>query len=310
MMFPLVKQREGQNPWVSYFQQRVRAKNSSNNIVVVGPPGIGKSWATLSLLSQTDPTFDIERCLFKASTLLKMIKEKGPNRLKKGQAIFYDEAGIDLNSTEWQGEICKAMNLVWQTCRFRGLHTALVLPYTNFLSKGVRTLMTSKLKVLGWNSKTKLTKIKPLAVEFNPDVKEGGKFYHKRLLVKTLQGSTQFCNTIEVPAPEKSLRIEYEKLKQEYTDDLYDKIGKRVEEYERKSVAPINKVRLTENQREVLKLLKEKKTIPQIANEVGKAVPTIYTNVRSLQKKGVVMKAVKNSDNSIKHYEVISGGIE
>lgn len=308
LSWPLVHEKEGENVWNTYMKNRIFQKNASNNLVVVGVPGIGKSWSSLSYLSSLDDTFDIERCFFHASHVLKAIKETGPNRLKRGSAILYDECGVDLNSQNWQNEICRAMNLVWQTVRFRGLTTCLTLPYTNFLSKSVRTLMTSKFKVVGWNKKTQLTKIKPLTVEYNPDVKDG-KFYHKRLLVKTLKGPSLFCDFIEIPAPPKKLRIEYEKMKQEYTDKLYDTIGKRVEEYERKASQPISKIKLSEAQREVLIALKDKKTVPEIAAERSCGVQNIYSILEAMRKKGLDFKAVKNEDKSINHYEVVSGDV-
>lgn len=306
MQWPLIYQKENENVWVSYAKQQMYSNNCSLNLVVVGPPGVGKSWATLSYLSALDPTFNIDRVHFRASKLLSAIQDEGPNRLKKGQAIMLDECGIDLNSLAWQNELNRGLNLVFQTLRFRNLTTALTLPYTNFLSKGVRTLMTAKFRVQGWSKSEKLTTIKPLAMEFNPDVKDG-KFYYKRILVQPLKGSRVFCDYIRLPPPPKELTKEYEKRKKEFTNELYNEIGGRIEAYELKSSKRINPMNLTETQREVLKQLQEGKTKEQIANERDCSIVNIHSICRSAEKRGVVIRAIRGEGMKILKYEVEGG---
>jgi len=115
MKYPLVHRKEGVNPWVSYFHQRVR-KNNSLNVAYLGEPGTGKSWASLAMAEQYDPDWSLDNCYFRAFDLMRDMKD---NKFKKGTYIMYDEAGVDLNNTAWQSELNRGMNLVFQTMRHR-----------------------------------------------------------------------------------------------------------------------------------------------------------------------------------------------
>lgn len=228
--WPTIKYIDGENPWVTYFKRQTTVKNNCINAICTGGPGKGKSWGMLSLFYLYNPDFDLnEQCFFKAKELLRAFRT---DKVVKGKAFLFDESGIDANSLKWQDEINRGLNAFFQTARHKNYIFAMTVPFTSFVSKGVRTLMNCHFRAEGWTSKN-LTKIKPLVLEWNDEL---NKFYKKRLVVRT-NGSTDYCNEIKLPKPPKHIVKEYEKRKLEFTSDLYkeieDKINKKDETVEK-----------------------------------------------------------------------------
>ena len=220
--WPTIHLKEGENPWVTYAKRQTTRKNNCINLIVTSIPGEGKSWGLLSYYSQIDPDFDLnEQCFFKAGKLMRVFEKGG---LPKGKPFMFDEAGIDANSLKWQDEINKGLNAYLQTSRHRNHIFGMTVPFMSFVSKGIRTLMNCHWKAQGWNSLDQ-TRIKPLTMEFNGDL---DKFYRKRLLIKSSKGFN-FCDEIRLPRPPKNITIEYEKMKKEFTQNLYKEIADKIE---------------------------------------------------------------------------------
>lgn len=220
--WPSVKLIEGENPWVTYAKKRVYKDNNCINLICTGGPGTGKSWGLLSYFCSIDPDFDVnEQCFFKAKKLIRCFQF---SKNLKGKPFMFDEAGIDASSLNWQDEVNKGLKAFFQTARHRNYIFGMTVPFMSFVSKGVRTLMTVHWKAQGWTSKNQ-TKIAPYVLEYNGDY---DKFYWKRLLVKVRVG-LDYCNEIRLPRPPKEKEREYEKMKQEFTQNLFKTIADKIE---------------------------------------------------------------------------------
>ena len=232
--FPLVYKKDDENPWVTYAKQQVYRKNNCINLVVTGEPGSSKSWSLMSYLHACDPTFNIDRVFFKGAPFMKFLNGEG---LTRGKAVMFDEAGVEMYSLNWQNEINRGLNALFQTMRHKNYIFGMTVPYMSFLSKGVRTLMNTKFQTMGWSTKTGNSKVLPRKLEYNSDK---DKIYKKRLIVKTKKG-TSYCDFIELPAPPKELIKDYESMKKEFTTKLYDDIQESLESYEVKKKLTIYK---------------------------------------------------------------------
>jgi len=289
VIFPLVHYKEGENPWVSYARQQTMRKNNCINLISIGAPGSGKSWALLSYFNLINPDFSVEEdCFFHAKDLLNLFRE---DKINKGKPIMYDESGIDTNSLKWQDEVNRGLNAFFQTSRHRNYIFGMTVPFQSFVSKGVRTLMNCKFIAKGWNSDNK-TIIKPLTMEWND---EQVKFYSKRLIVQH-KGGKNFCDEIKLPKPpENKIKI-YEKLKKEFTTQLYEEIGKKIEakeEDQKRKALP----RLTLRQEQVIKCIQKNMVMEEMKEELNCGQATISGIISGLRNKGIKIDAKPKNDN-------------
>lgn len=298
-LFPIVKFKKGENVWVSYARKMVFRRNNCLNLVVTGSPGSGKSWALLSYFSLLDPDFRIDNnFFFRARHLIGALKS---GSFKAGTIWGYDEAGIDANNLKYFDIVNQGLNALFQTVRHRNYIFGLSLPFLNMLSKGVRTLMTAQWECEGWIKKTSKTRLKPYILQYNGDL---DKFYRKRLVV-VKGGDISFCNKILLPKPPKRLVLEYEKVKKEFTQDLYNDIHRKIVAFDEKEKGLQERVFLTDKEEVVLSFLKEGLTAPEIVGKVGGTLRNVYSTMQRISSKGVVIKGLKGSDNKILRYEVI-----
>jgi len=290
VVFPLVYYKEEQNPWVSYAKQQTLRKNNCINLICVGAPGSGKSWALLSYFDLINPDFSVEEdCFFHAKGLLNLFRE---DKIKKGKPIMYDESGIDANNLKWQDRVNRGLNAFFQTSRHRNYIFGMTVPFQSFVSKGVRTLMNCKFVAKGWTTDDK-TVVKPLTMEWND---EQAKFYSKRLIVHH-PNSQNFCDEILLPKPpENKIKI-YEKLKKEFTTDLYEEIGKKIEadeEDQKRKALP----RLTLRQEQVIKGIQKNMTSDEMEKDLYCTQATISGIISTLRTKGIKIDAKARNDTT------------
>ena len=226
--WPTVKLKDGENPWVSYFKQQTIRKNNCINAIATGMPGKGKSWGMIYLLSQTDPSFNIDRIFFRASKMLKWIRE-GNLTKNKPTSFMLDEAGIDASSARWWDEVNRGLNSFFQTSRSSNYCFGMTVPFVTLISKGVRNLMNVRFYADGYKDKYTIFK-RAFTLEYNDDM---NKTYRKRLWVRKKDGGA-FCQGMKLPKADKKLLDEYEKRKEVFKLDTYGDIERKLEAYERK----------------------------------------------------------------------------
>lgn len=296
--YPLVKFKKDENVWVSYTKQKVFRQNNSMNLVITGQTGSGKTYAMLSFFCLLNPDFELEgNFFFKAIDLMKALKD---GNFKRGKIWGYDEAGIDANNLNYQNIIAKGLNALFQTARHRNYVFGLTLPHLHMLTKGVRTLMSAHWTSEGWNKKNQSIVV-PRSLEYNGEV---DKFYRKRLVVVN-GNDVSLCNRILLPKPSSKLTREYEKLKKEYTQDLYEKIYKDMDAFDKKQNGFQNQFILTEREESVLNLLKSGKVVSDIKVSLGISQPRIYQLMGALAKKGVSIRGVYGVNNTLESYNVV-----
>lgn len=120
-----------------YAHDRVFKKNKNLLICVMGGTGTGKSYLSLTLGHKIDKEFSTNRVVFRSDEFLKMLNW---GRLKKGNVIMFDEAGVGIPAREWQSFTNKAINLVLQTFRHRNLIVIFTVPSFNYIDKQSRNL--------------------------------------------------------------------------------------------------------------------------------------------------------------------------
>ena len=298
---PYVKWKSGELPWATYMKRQVFRQNNCINGIFTGTPGSGKSWAMLALCEQVDPNFTLEgNWFFKAGDMMAAIsKYYDKPTYKKGKIWCLDEAGIDLNNLSFHDAINKGLNAFFQTARHRNYIFFMSVPHKQFISKGVRTLVTAHFTAHGWTKNDK-TIVKPSITEYNGDVGTSGKTYNKCLRV--VKGGRKYrCETMMVPKPSERIVKEYEQMKREFTSNLFDNITQQIRKYE----GDDGEVTVTKTQNEVIELLQGKKTRQEVADALGRSYHSIHQTIDQLKKKGFKIYTVREKGTGkVTHTEV------
>jgi len=296
---PIVHQQPNVNPWITYQLRQAHKKNNCINGILTGDPGSGKSFAMLSMAEAIckarGEEFKIEGNLFfKAADMMREIKRyyEQPGS-KKGKLWLFDEAGIDANNLNFHDQINRGLNAFFQTARHRNYIFWMTVPHFGFVSKGVRNLMTSHFQANGWIPKENLTKIVPRVLQYNGN---NDKLYRKRILIKDLNGNMGYCNEIHLPIPSKKLVKEYEKLKKEFTGDLFADIANKIEAQEQEKESKAMGAELTDKQAEIVELLKRDRTPDMIATIKNITPSSVRASMSLIKKKGFKIK--KHTDDA------------
>ena len=103
--------------------------------IFVGRTGSSKSGSAISLAYAMDPTFNLDRIVFKIEDFFRISTE---NNLPPGSFLVFDDAGVDAGSRRWQDEKNQAFGAILQTFRYKQLPTLITTPRLGFLDKQVR----------------------------------------------------------------------------------------------------------------------------------------------------------------------------
>jgi energy-coupling factor transporter ATP-binding protein EcfA2 len=206
-----------QNPLVQYILERVNKKNKNFVMVFCGPTGSGKSYSALRLAELLDPSFNIERCCFKAKDFLKLIKKLEIERAPSGTVVLWDELGSQHSVREFMSLSNRVINYIFQTCRYLNLIILMTVPLFSFVDSATQKLCHATAEVTSLNYKKKKAKLKIKMIQTNVMT---GKIYPKHLRYKK-DGKNCYLSRLSVNLPSKELTEVYEEKKREYTSWLY-----------------------------------------------------------------------------------------
>jgi len=280
--------------WISYIKGRIKKKKNFLG-VCTGPTGSGKSWASLSICHQADPTFHPGRIVFSMEQLMKLVNE---GNLKSGQAILWDEAGIDIGNRSWQSLINKLVNFLLQTFRHKRLIVIMTVPYIDFVDAGTRKLFHAEFLTQKIDYEKKICKIKAQLIQYNS---RNRKFYYKYLRVRGKTGVVPIRSWL-VDAPPAWLVEEYEVLKRKFTDKLNIDIERQLNQQKNKEKAP----ELTETQSQAFELMCKYRNVDKVAEDLNLSPKTIYFHLQQARKKGYDVENVKN--NTVNSGKTVMGG--
>jgi hypothetical protein len=304
----MIVYKEGEISYARWIKKRI--ENNLNFLALAsGSPGIGKSWAMLSLASSIDPTFSSEQVAFSFRGVMGIINSDWFKE-KAIKIIVFDEAQIDLNARSWQSLINKLFNYLMSTFRHQNIIFLMTSPYLDFVDVATKKLIHCEFKVLGHDEKTKLTKLKPFLLQYSS---EKGDFYkHSLMVIK--DGFPIKQKFLYLKPPPKILVDEYEKKKTEFTSKLNQKIMVQLNSLEDKDmgVIPKDKVQqipLTKFQQDVLDMLTTEPIKQKvIAEKLGRSIDGISDTLKSLRKKGfsigkgafLVKNGINNTEEPLK----------
>jgi len=221
------------NSIIRYINNRIGSQGKKNFLCfVTGQTGSGKSYSAISMAEMYAKMSGIEfnpeyHVISSLKELLRLITEPEETRkIRFGSVLVFDEPQVEGNSSDWQSDVNKALAQLISTFRNQRLVIFFACPYKEMVAKQTRILFHAEFRVEGYDLKTKLTKIKPRFLEWNPKSQQ---FYYKRLIVqykshdKTAMNVTKLHNW-HVPLASQELLEVYEAKKKKFTDDLNKKL--------------------------------------------------------------------------------------
>jgi len=159
--------------FVGYIRNRLHKQNRNYLCAIVGPTGSGKSYSALRLAEQVDSGFNMLQVVFTPQEFMALLNS---GTLKRGSVIVFDEAGVAVNSRNFQTATNKLLHFITQTFRSMNYCVIYTCPDFTFLDKGIRKLVHSILETKKIDYEKELVWVRPLMVENNP---QSGRIYMK-----------------------------------------------------------------------------------------------------------------------------------
>lgn len=213
---------------------KVQARGRMNVIHVIGLPGTGKSWYCLRLAEQLAE--DLHGETYKITTrnivhnlleLLRFIKKiKRP-----GEIVIGEELGVWLNSKRAMSSENVDASYVWDTLRKKRVIVLGNNPVKREVDRSLMVLSSMQIQTLSLNKSRGVCMVKPLKLQTNPD---SGKTYRHRLHVDGFEIHRCWSGK-----PNDELTVAYEQLKDDFLDDLYDRLEKKHEDKREKKAGEL-----------------------------------------------------------------------
>jgi|7_EtaG_2_1085326.scaffolds.fasta_scaffold00845_12 hypothetical protein len=199
-----------EHPLIKHIRKEIN-KNRNFVGIFVGKVGTGKSYSSLKLCKEVDPTFDESRVIFKIPDLLEMVHEK---KLEPGQAVLFDEAGISASNREsYMNKFNKAMSYLLQTWRHRNIILFVTVPSISFIDKGIRSMFDLMIETQKVIKTRRVVQCQAKIIQHNYQL--GKTYYHN------LKSYTGEIMKLEITKPPIKLINRYEKVKTAFTTELY-----------------------------------------------------------------------------------------
>jgi hypothetical protein len=118
-------------------KHRINNEDKSAMMLIVGEMGSGKSLSAVAFADKIDPTFrNNPRIVFTAEDFIETIE-----KAKGGQAIIFDEVGVNIGARDFMTKHNKAMSGVMQILRFKNVCAIFTTPQARFIDVNVRESM-------------------------------------------------------------------------------------------------------------------------------------------------------------------------
>ncbi len=212
-----------------------------NVLHIIGLPGTGKSWYSLRLAEQIsedihgvdeetgEPNYKItiDNVVDSLLSLLKFIRKvKGP-----GAIVVAEELGVWLSSKRAMSSENVDAGYVWDTLRKKRIIVIGNNPLSKDIDKKLMALSTMQIQTLTLNKREGVCLVKPLRLQTNPDT---AKTYRHRLTDKGFEVHRCWSGR-----PDKELTDAYEKSKDDFLEELYNRLEKKHQDKMDKAIGKI-----------------------------------------------------------------------
>lgn len=209
--------REGE-VFMKWLHSRLIVHNKNVLGANLGPTGSGKSYRDLRMFElwyerQFKEQAPVENICFGVKAVMDLIAS---GKLRRGEIIVFEEAGVNLGSRDFQNKISKMMNYVLQSFRSMNVGIFFNLPYLSMLDSQARHLLHYSFESAGIDFEKDINYCKPFFHQVNQG---SGKIYKKYLRVSVGPASLKM-KKVGFSRPSKYLVDAYEAKKHKYLMEL------------------------------------------------------------------------------------------
>ena len=273
-----------------YFSNRF--KNNKNVLgVSLGGTGSGKSYRDLRIAElwykyHFKEEFPVKNICFGVLEAMKLLSS---GKLRKGELIIFEEAGVNMGSLDFQNKVSKMFNYVLQSFRSMNIGILFNLPYLTMLNKQARMLLHFSMESAGVDPQKKLNYCKSKFHQVNQTT---GVIYKKYLRTK-VNGKIRKVKKMSYSMPSEYLWKAYEQKKDFFLTTLTDKNVNELKKAEKDYNEKMKIKPLTQIQKEVYDLTWQGKKPQQIAEMRNRNPSSIYLALKLMRKKGYSLPKMK-----------------
>jgi len=221
------------NKIIAQIKNKLHHRNQNHTILILGPPGAGKSWASLRIAELIDPDFSAEQIVFHPKEFMQLINS---GKIKRGSAVVFEEIGISMDARSFASLSNKMLSYVLESMRHRNFCLIISTPDAAFLDINARRLICSIIEMKKMYETLGYSVAKYKNVQVNPMT---GKSYKKLIRYRTKSGVITAISSVRIHKPSDALIEAYEKRKSEFTHKLYKDIEQSLDDIDkRKQVQP------------------------------------------------------------------------
>ncbi|MGB3907458.1 MAG: hypothetical protein WBL02_03380 [Methanomethylovorans sp.] len=189
-----------------YIKHRINIEDKSQMLLIVGEMGSGKSLAAVSIACKIDPSFDVcPRIVYTVPDFLDTLI-----KMKKGQCIIFDEAGVGVPAREWQHAQNKIMSIITQILRYKNVCCIFTTPNIRLLDINVREAMNGFIKPRYIDTKHNVNVCKYKIIMVNDDgvvVKRDFIYYDGKS-----GAAGEIIDPLYIPRPNQEIEEHYKKI--------------------------------------------------------------------------------------------------
>lgn len=269
-------------------------KNNKNVLGAnLGATGSGKSYRDLRMAElwyqyHFKKPFPPDNICFGAAKLMEKLSS---GKLKRGEILIFEEAGVNLGSLDFQTRVSKIFTYVLQSFRSMNVGIFFNLPYLSMLNKQARLLLHYSFESMGIDFIEGKNKCKPFFHQVN---QSSGKIYKKYLRAK-INGVTRTIKRFNFSMPSGELVSYYERMKAQFLSEITQEYNEELKQLEEEKLKKLNRPILTDKQKEVYDLLCLGLSQVEIAKRMD-VTPAAITSIKQfIKKKGYLIEKKKKS---------------
>ena len=272
---------------INYIVDRIK-KGLGCNIIVVAPPGLGKSWLCLRIMellykkqfnSKNITKRHIVDDIADAFHFVRTVK-------RAGEPLTIEEMSVLAGSRRSMSSDNVSFNYLLDTCRKKQVVLLMNAPHPKFIDSHIKALCHVQLECLKIKKREKIVIVKPMKLQTNM---ETAKIYRHRFQEDGREVHRSFFGK-----PSKELIEMYEKRKDIFMDELYEIMEAKAKKKKEKVLIEIGrstrqmqfKTKLTDKEAHVYReVMLKGRTMTDVAREEGVNYSVISRRVKVIKKK-------------------------
>jgi hypothetical protein len=231
--------------------------------------------------------FPPENICFSIAELLERITS---GKLRKGEVLILEEAGVNAGSGDWQNRVVKLFNYVLQSFRSMNVCLFMNLPVLGMLAKQARQLIHIHMETSKIDHKKNELYVKPLFHQLN---QQTGKSYWKYIKVKAGDKIVK-VKRMTFNKPSQELIDIYEQKKLAFLSGITNDFKEEIIVSENKKLNRLKRKELTAKQQAVYDLVLAGLRTEDIAKKLGCSKSGVTNNRIAIKRKGYSLISLAN----------------